>query len=85
MFKFIRSIRNYFAQEKARREKLELMFQEGKRVKSLLTGKVFKVVLVDLGFVLLEGPSGSQFTLDCMTPAGTVRTDIADRWDPVIA
>ncbi len=85
MFKFIRNIRNYFAQEKARREKLELMFQEGKRVKSLRTGRVFKVVLTDLGFVLLEGASGIQFTLDCMTPAGTLRTDIADRWDPVIS
>lgn len=85
MFKFIRNIRNYFAQEKARHAKLEAMFQEGKSVKSLTTGKVFKVVLVDLGFVLLQSPTGSRFTLDCMTPAGTVRTDIADRWDPVIA
>lgn len=85
MFKFINNIRNYFAQEKARREKLELMFQEGKQVRSVATGKVYDVLCSELCYALLKGPSGKMFTVDWMTPAGTIRTEVADCWNPVIA
>ncbi|KVP75452.1 hypothetical protein WJ96_07020 [Burkholderia ubonensis] len=84
MFKFVRSIRNYFAREAARHEKLEKMFQPGKQVRSVRTGKVYLVEWVDMNAALLSRP-GQRFILDWFTPAGTIRTEVADDWDPVAA
>jgi hypothetical protein len=86
MFKFIRRIREYFAREAARHEKIEAMFQQGNQVRSASSGKVYSVVWVDLNAAMLRNVAGSDwFILDWFTPAGTVRTEVADRWEAVLA
>ncbi|KVP39599.1 hypothetical protein [Burkholderia ubonensis] len=84
MFKFVRRIRAYFAREAARHNKLEEMFQAGKHVRSVKTGKVYEVEWVDMNAALVAG-NGQQFIVDWFTPAGTIRTEVADDWDPVAA
>jgi hypothetical protein len=86
MFKFIRRIREYFAREAARHEKLESIFQQGKQVRSAISGKVYSVVWVDLNAAMLSNVTGNDwFILDWFTPAGTIRTNVADDWDAVAA
>jgi hypothetical protein len=86
MVKFIRRIREYFAREAARHEKLESMFQQGKQVRSVSSGKVYSVVWVDLNAAMLRNVAGHDwFILDWFTPAGTIRTTVADCWAAVAA
>jgi hypothetical protein len=86
MFKFIRRIREHFAREAARHEKLEAIFQQGKQVRSVSSGRIYSVVWVDLNAAMLRNVAGSDwFILDWFTPAGTIRSDVADCWDAVAA
>jgi hypothetical protein len=86
MFKFIRRIREYFAREAARHEKLETIFQQDKHVRSAISGRVYSVVWVDLNAAMLRNVSGGDwFILDWFTPAGTIRTEVADSWEAVAA
>ncbi|KWA83742.1 hypothetical protein WL29_20470 [Burkholderia ubonensis] len=82
MFNLIRCIRNFFARETTRHQKLEAMFQSGKQVRNVRTGKVYLVEWVDMNAAMVSG-GGVRFIVDWFTPAGTIRTDVADDWDPV--
>ena len=78
----IRCIHNYFAREAARHQKLEAMSQSGKQVRNVRTGKVYLVEWVDMNAAMVSG-GGARFIVDWFTPAGTIRTDVADDWEPV--
>ena len=83
MFKFIRRIKAYWARENARHQKLETMFQPGKEVRNVEDGEVYFVKKVDMSAALLVGKDGDRFFVDWLTPAHTIRTDVADDWEPV--
>jgi len=83
--KFIARIREHFKREAARQEKLNQLFKPGNIVRHRRSGLCYEVAVVDLHFVLLENEEkGSSFVLDLMTPAGTIRTEIADDWEPTV-
>jgi hypothetical protein len=86
MFRLIRRIREYFAREAARHKKLEMLFQPGNQVRSVSSGRVYSVAWVDMNAALLRSVSDTHcFILDWFTPAGTIRTEVADCWDLVPA
>lgn len=81
MFKLVRRIKDHFARERARHEKLRLLFQPGQRIRSLASGTVYVVEWVTLGGAFLRSSTGRQLLIDTWTPAGTVRTKVADSWE----
>lgn len=83
LLNFIRRIREYSARQKARYEKLDTMFQPGRQVRSVESGRVYNVLWVDLNAAMLAGENGTRFIVDWFTPGGTIRADVADVWDPV--
>lgn len=80
--KFFKRIHAYFRAERARHQKLKQLFKQGHIVQNLRSGLTYEVLEVDLNFVWLANDStGASFVLDLMTPAGTLRTEIADEWN----
>lgn len=84
MFKFIRRIKEYCAREAARNRKLETMFQPGKEVRYVEDGEVYLVKRVELCAALVVGKDGARFFVDWFTPGGTIRSEVADDWEPVL-
>jgi hypothetical protein len=83
MFRIIRRFKAYWARETARHQKLEAMFQPGKEVRNIEDGEVYFVKKVDMSAALLVGKDGVRYFVDWLTPACTIRTEVADDWEPV--
>lgn len=69
-----------WARDIARSEKLETLFQQGRRVQSAATGRVYRVVCSQMGFAILVGDGGRRVIVDWLTPAGTLQLEVADNW-----
>lgn len=86
MFKLIQRIKTHIQHERLRREKLKAMFQPGKQVQCAQSGEVYFVAGADsdLCFAILRDGRGHHHAVSWLTGAQTVKTQLADQWNPVV-
>lgn len=81
----IRRIKEYWAREIARLQKLQTMFQLGMEVRNVSDGEVYTVEWVGDAAALLRRKKGGQRLVNWLSRSGSLRTAVADEWNPVVA
>lgn len=86
MRKLITRIKTYLKNEQSRCTKLKAMFRPGQRVQCLSSGQIFFVAGAepDLGFAILRDIRGNHHAVSWLSGAQTVKTHMADQWNPVL-
>ena len=80
IFTFFRAIRQAHRETNRRMLKLETLFLTGNVLKGL-DGRRYRVVGGELCFAILMDFRGNTHIVDWLTPAGTIRDEVADRFD----
>lgn len=80
LYELVQALRLSWARDGARQEKLESLFKAGRLVKSKSTGRVYRVACAEMCYAILTGESGKRVIVDWLTPAGTLRLEVADNW-----
>lgn len=77
---FFRELRKSRRNAKCRILKLETLFREGNVLRDL-DGSTYRVMGSEMCFAILLDFQGTHHIVDWLTPAGTIRDEVADRFD----
>lgn len=77
----IKKIADWFSHDSRVAEQLNSLFTQGNLLEHLSAGRFHVIEGANLCFAYVRNvETGAEFLVDWMTPAGTIRHEVADRW-----